>query len=194
MSRYAGCKSLDAEIGLNLITGIVNIDYSLNERSNIFESNIAIRSDNNELKKASFFEKISFTIKDWFFSIIWIPFLIYTIIFTIEERFGIVGATAQYEYQKSLKWFYSNLYGISEQSKIGELYNNNITFNIPHNIWFEYSLSEEYSDYIKSISLKRNYIKFLRSGKYSCLKQNGWNVIFEFTQSPKKGECKIRYV
>ena len=82
--------------------------------------------------------------------------------------------------------------GFNEETKRGELETNVLFFNIPNNLYFEYELLGDYSHEIKNIKLERRFVKVLTPVKEK-IKQDGWCIIFNFTNPPKHGECKIVY-
>jgi hypothetical protein len=104
----------------------------------------------------------------------------------------ITNPNIHYSYQKLLKYTFAGTKGIIEETKTGKLFEPMLTFTISNNIWTEYELDGEYQEKIKSISLKRHLITHYVFGKYKSCRQNGWDVIFEFTDPPQSGSCILR--
>lgn len=195
MTEYVGNRSLDAEITLDLSKGVVNMDYSLNKHQSGLDSNTSACIDDYIWNEFPALEKLKYSIPNFlFFCIIIIPFEIFQIVFVMEQKIGMVGKTAQYEYQKILKWYYTKLWGIWTQTKSGELNDKKLSFTIPNNLWIEYYMTEDYQRYVMSVSLVRNFVDYLRGGLFLCRKQRGWNVVFNFSEPPKNGLCSIKYV
>lgn len=194
MTEYIGVKSLDAEITLDFINHNVVMDYSLNKFGRHSNSNTSTIF-NDVFKELSYekrlYETLIYLIKGIFlllttFVTVTISDLIYYQIATSSKIHSI--------YQKFMVYKYVNLYGIFEQSKFGKLNEPGLIFHIPSNLWFEYNLDGDYKNKIKSISLKRCFCIHYKFGKYKRQKQDGWNVIFEFTDIPQDGSCILRYI
>ena len=194
MTRYAGVKALDAEIILNLIEGTVTMDYSLNKYGNPSESNHSI-SFNSEWKTQPFYIKYLY--------ILWITFLLFcrigwsfvVNIFTLLANRGYIkNPQWQYNYQRFYAWIDSSLTGKWELSKTGALKETTLVLGSINNMLIEYELTGEYKDKIKSVSLLRNFQNHLKFNKFKEVHQNGWNVVFEFTDPPQSGSCTVWYV
>ena len=192
MKLYEGSKSLDAEITIDLVEGEVTMDYSLNKHGCVFDSNTSVVLESEWRKrrtlpiaiKRALFWYIVFPAK---FAM---PFIQtgYTFLHSIGFK-----KEWQYKYQNFLKWMYSNEY-IHEKVVSGEIRSQSITFWMEKNIWMEYTLSEEYSEKIKYIYLLRHFETGYLFGKYREVRQNGWDLVFSFTEPPKRGSCKVRHV
>lgn len=170
------------------------MDYSLNKYQIPMNSNRSVCIDDDVWNGLSSIEKLKYGIPNFLFFIITIvPFAVFQIVFTVEQKIGIVGKTAQYEYQKLLKWYYVKLSGIWIQTKSGEYNDRVLTFTVPNNLWIEYYMTEDYQRYVTSVSLIRNFVDYLRGGRFPCRKQQGWNVVFKFSEPPKNGLCSIKY-
>lgn len=194
MTRYAGVKSLDAEITLNLLDGNISIDYTHNSSGNPFESNRSA-TIYSEWKDAPFLTKFLYALW-WEITHFVMPFglIFYVPIMTWLGSRQMLSPESQYKHQKFLKWYYIQSSGIRVQRIAGKNDRKTVLFHIDANVWLEYNLCGDYRDKIKSISLKRNFQLFKRFGVFNELRQNGWNVIFEFTEPPQHGSCKIFHV
>lgn len=194
MTLYPGTKSLDAEIALNFFDGNIVMDYSLNKFGSPYESNTSTILA-SEWKTTSIVLKFIYLV--WLgillLALFAVALIVTTMTFLSYHRF-VTNHKIQYYYQSYLKFFYSNLKGISEQSSTGQLYSNQLIFIIPNNLWIEYELSGEYQNKIKVISLLRNFINRKRFGRFAEKVQWGWKIVFEFVDIPQSGSCIIRYV
>jgi len=194
MTEYAGAKSLDAEITLDFIKKTVSMDYTLNSFGSPLDSNRSVQIDNS-FRNLLFHEQvIELFIAMMIYWCICIPIsvMIMPVITMCTEYKLITNSNSHYAYQKLLKYVYVSKSGIYEQTKTGKLVEPIITFTISNNIWSEYELDGEYQEKIKSISLKRHLITHYMFGKYKRTRQDGWDVIFEFTNPPQSGSCILR--
>ena len=192
MTEYSGIKSLDAEVTLDFIKKNIIMDYSLNKFGSPYESNSSTVL-NNTFKKISFIEKCKEVFMFGCTGIALLPIACFSPIHTFcTEHQLITNPKIHYGYQQLLKHICIRGRGMVEQCKSGELFEPIITFSIHNNVWFEYELGGEYSNKIKSVALKRRFLKIYRFGKYPYQQQSGWNVIFEFTEIPKSGSCILR--
>jgi len=194
MTEYAGTKSLDAEIVLDFIKKNVTMDYTLNKFGSPHNSNYSVTL-NNTFRNLPFFQKIiQSSTSVGIMVLLTIPIVFVMPIMTFcTERNWITNPKIQYNYQKILKYSMLSTRGMYEQVKDGELPEPMLMFCISNNMWFEYELSGEYQDKIKSVSLKRKFITHYVFGTYPKQQQHGWNVIFEFTDIPKSGSCILRH-
>jgi hypothetical protein len=193
MGIYAGNKSLDAEITLDFIEREIQMDYSLNDYGNKYNSNTSVKLNDQWLKIPKR-ERLPYVIKDLILSCIVVPVYLLMPVFTELNQRKITGFKTQYNWQKFLKWFFSNLTGTYQKSHTGPLNGTLLEFKLPLNIWVEYNLTGDYQKYIKSISLKRNLIDHMRYGRFPRQVQKGWKVVFEFVEPPKDGSCGITHL
>lgn len=196
MSIYSGNKSLDAEIKLNFIDRTITMDYSLNKFGNPYSSNHSVIL-NNSCKKQPILTRIKCAVIGIVASIISIPVFSFMPIMTFMTEHDIIGENSknfQYKVQRMYRYVLVHSRGIYEQSHSGKLNGNILAFHIPNNLWVSYELDGEYEEHIKSVSLSRNFVKHKIGGEFDCLKQNGWNIIFEFITPPESGSCYIEYV
>lgn len=193
MTLYPGTKSINAEIILDFIAGTVTMDYSLNKFGSPY-LNITTRN-NSEWREAKTLTKLRYGIQEFFCFIALVLFMpIMTTMTILVENKIIKSPKLQYHCQNILRWCIEHSIGTMQQSREGILKDVILKFRIPINIWFSYKLSGEYQDKIKSISLLRNYITFVRFGKFREEQQDGWNIVFEFTDPPQHGSATITYV
>jgi hypothetical protein len=192
MSRYAGLKSLDAEIDLDLVLGEIRMDYSLSKIPAIDSSSLILDSEWRALPIVTKLKYAAFMI---FLLAASLPVGILMLFMTIASENGkITDSNIQYKYQNFLRWYALSINGLSEQLQEGQLRDTVLEFNIQRNVWFEYKLTGDYQEKVKKISLRRRFISFKRYGIFSETRQVGWKVIFEFTEPPQSGKCLIRYV
>lgn len=195
MGKYFGNKSLDAEIILSFVMGEVTMDYSLNKFGYPNNSNSVVM--NSEWRNQPFSVKIKCMMLDTLlfvgriFGATAFPMSLFA---RLTEMKLLKDPKWSYKHQKFLKWYFTNLNGIRQQSHSGELKNLVLMFTIPDNLWVDYELEGEYKEKIKSISLLRNFTVFYRYGRFKEIRQNGWNVVFEFISEPSQGSCVIKYV
>lgn len=195
MTLYAGDRALDAEILLDLDEGKdLTIDYTLNRYQSGMNSSRAV-IENHEWKNASKKERFKYSMIAVVTGCLIVPLIFLMPLITVLADIGVLNnKNIHYKYQNLLKRITTATGGIYEESCCGKAHQKIITFKIPSNMWVEYELEGDYQTKIKSISLKRNIIKFRMFGKFLQRKQKGWNVIFEFIELPTNGSCTIRYV
>jgi hypothetical protein len=195
MTHYPGKRALDAEITINLLEGSIDMDYSLNKFGDPLDSNhsVAINSTFRKLPKK---ERLMWACSAGGFRIsgtLVIMFLMPLFTFLVGQKI-ITNPKYHYKYQKLLKEYEEIAFGVFEQFHSGQLPSNYLIFLVGKNIWLEYELTGEYKEKIKTISLKRNFVRMIKFGKFPEEKQDGWNLIFEFTEIPTSGSCLVRYV
>ena len=196
MTQYAGNKSLDAEISIDLEKGKIQMDYSLTHLQDPDDSN---RSAKLTSKWWGVRESKKVFLKRFLVAMgmeLFIPFLaIYCAFFSRLSRKGYLkDPKYQYNHQDFLRKFFTKKEGVWELSHSGPLFEPKVVFWIPGNIWVEYQLEGEYQEKIQTISLVRNFVKFKKFGLYDEVCQNGWLVIFKFSGLPQNGSCLIKYV
>jgi len=185
---HKGLKSTDAEIILDLEKGQAIFDYSLNKFQE-YDSNSSCLLHEEGTKKAIFFRNMRIL-----FFPVWLSVL--TILIIPLSWYGIFSnkhPKYQYRYQKMLKNYHEMRGGIVEESIIGKQESKQIKFVLPCNIWFEYKLDGDFNLKIKKISLLRRFVKTEHLGITSHI-QSGWNLIFEFKESPDYGNVVVRYL
>ena len=176
MNPYKALKSADAEIILDLEKGKAFFDYSKNRFGRKFNSNYCVLSKTGEYDKNIFDE---------------IKSLLYFYLMLFGSPLMVFFPEHQYKWQKLLKKMCLDIRGMQIQTSIGELKDNKLIFNIDNNIWFDYELEGEYKEHIKNICLLRHFIIKIKNG-ITFHKQSGWDVIFEFKEIPKNGNCVLR--
>lgn len=171
------------------------MDYSKNVFHNPADSNSSTRNDfTNTWKNLPLWKRIPiatlYLSKILFVCAVAIEMSIVT---PISHR-GWLPHWFHYPYQAFLKWFFITFNGIYTEIYDGDLGSDHIRFQIPQNIWFGYELSGDYEKYITKVSFVRNYRRFKKYNMFDQLVQNGWLIVFEFSQPPKAGSCKVEYV
>lgn len=195
MGTYYGSRSVDAEIILDLEKGTLTTDYSLNKLGSPFSSN------NSVIRNSEWLELPVKARLPWALYVTGLAFLgpfiaLFMFYGTIvmNSKYGRKDPKSQHEYQKVLRWYYSIMRGIGEKSCEGKLAEPNLKFEIPNNMWLTYEMTGEYKEKIRKISLMRNMVRNYKFGKYHREKQDGWNFIFEFTDIPTSGSCRVKYI
>lgn len=192
MTEYSGNKALDAEITLDFLKKNLTMDYSLNKFGSPYESNTTT-TINDSFRVLPLKMRLAESIVAGSTLLCGMPFMMLSPFHTFfTEHKIITNPMIHYKYQQILKYVLIHTRWMVEQSKSGELFEPVLTFRLQNNVWFEYELDGEYQDKIKTISLKRRFIKKYLFGKYPREQQVGWNVIFEFTEIPKSGSCILR--
>lgn len=192
MTEYSGAKSLDAEITLDFLKKDITMDYTLNEFGNLHDSNTSTIM-HDTFRELSFKMRLAEAVVAVSTLLCGFPLFLFSPFhtFCVEHKI-ITNPAYHYKYQQMLKYIMIHTRWVAEQSKYGELFEPTLTFGLQNNLWFEYKLDGEYQAKIKTISLKRRFVKFYKYGKYSREQQVGWNVIFEFTGIPKSGSCILQ--
>jgi hypothetical protein len=194
MTFYSGVKSLDAEITIDFAEGNIHMDYSRNHLGSPYNSNTSAVLD-SEWDTMPQIEKLKVTL--------WISFMVFSLpcllfvyqpLSTYLANHRTISAKAHYEHQAFLKYFYQYMGGIYKHIEEGDLKTTTCKFHLPHNLWMEYELHGEYQDKIKTISLRRRFLRKKRFGKYWETRQNGWDLIFEFTDIPRSGSVIVREI
>lgn len=193
--QYSGNRSLDAEIVLDFQSGNLIMDYSKNHLADPRDSSCSAFLDKGELRTAPLKTQLVWAaISAYFGMLIVIPYTLYIKYFTFWATFHGVSAQGQYDHQELIRYVNFIFRGTAEASKTGCLWDHEVVFNIPNNIWWEYELEGEYQEKIASIALVRNFITYYRFGRFKSIRQNGWKVIFRFKELPQSGSCVIRYI
>ena len=194
MTDYTGAKSLDAEIILDLESGTVEMDYSLNKFGNPYSSNNSVITE-SEFKNLDKKQKNKWAFRSTLYAIFTVALLIEQVFFVnLTNKGYIKNKNYQIEFQKLLREGMINAGYSEEQSVTGSLNDTKHVFHIPSNLWLKYELDGDYQTLIKKISLKRHMRYVKRFGTFRELRQHGWDVIFEFISPPSKGGCFIEYV
>lgn len=195
MTVYSGDKSLDAEIHLDLVNGSIEMDYSLNKKGSIYDSNhsVKIKDDFGELPKnkkiKEFFKRLPIFYLALSYTVFVCPILTYLLHHNI-----IRNKNYQVEHQRILKWLYSSVEGTRKIIINSPLESAKVVCPIRTNIWVGYELEGEFQQEIKKISLKRHFETIMRFGGYEQEKQNGWELVLEFHHPPQSGRGIIEYI
>jgi hypothetical protein len=196
MTIYSGNRSLDAEIKLNFSDGEIQMDYSLNKYGSQYSSNRSVKLKDTYRKLPVWTQFKCELIRGMYCGIAIFVAVGMPISSNLAEM-GILGKYfkgLQFRIQNFYKKVFSTINGINEQEYSGELSGTRLAFRIPNNLWVDYEMGGDYEKYVTSVQLSRNFVQFYTMGKYPCLKQHGWNMVFEFSNAPKAGFCVIRYV
>lgn len=187
-----GNKSLDAEIYIDLVKGDITFDYSSNAIASPYNSNTsAVKLD--EFGDLPLWEQWREGIRR---TPVIILFILYNVVTTpivtwCMHRGYLKRKEWQVEHQKLLKWFYvDNLCG-KRQIIAGPLDQKFLRVWLQHNMWFEYNLDGDFKDMVTKISLVRHYDNLLMFGKYNKIRQDGWDIEFQFCDIPQTGKCTI---
>jgi hypothetical protein len=195
MALYSGDKALDAEIFLDLETGKLTMDYSLNEKGSDYSSSTSceLKDEFSKLSKWTRVKEISKRLPTTAFFICYCISTMPIITFLLKHKI-ITNKNYQIEHQLLLKKMFSDNILVHQKIKEGALREPIIVFGFSHNVWMSYKLEGEYQKEIKSIALKRHFQKVKLYGIYEQVRQNGWDLIFEFHHTPKSGSCIVESV
>lgn len=194
MAQVVGNKSLDAEIFMDLKTGEVTFDYTLNQIASPFNSNTSavIKDEFLDLPfKVRFWEtckKIPVATLSFFYIVITVPLI------TGLMCKGILKNKAwQVEHQKLLKWFYVDGRFSNNVVVNGPLENNRYKIWLPNNLWFEYHMEGDFKTMMKGMSLTRHFYTTKKFGEYTQIRQGGWDLEFVFDGIPQTGSCTVEH-
>ena len=195
MTLYSGNKALDAEIFLDLETGKLTMDYSLNEKGSDYESSTSckLKDKFSELGRWMKIKEISKRIPTTIFFICYSISAMPIITFLLKHKI-VKNKNYQIEHQLLLKKMLSYNLGVHQKIREGPLQEPVMIFGFSHNVWMSYQLEGEYQKEIKSIALKRHFQKRKLYGIYEQVRQNGWDLVFEFHHAPQSGSCIIESV
>lgn len=190
---YSGIKSVDAEIIIDFFKETVIIDYGRNSEQGMGNSNSGICYSSTwdkapgllRLKQAVLTTTLLISER------LWLPFVLLPITI-LQGRGFLLGKKQQLLIQQFRKWFYVNLRGVVE--RITPIASEIVTVHIPNNLWVQYELSVVAQDKVASIKLLRHFDTFYRYGKWYEVRQNGWDMIFEFTSVPAESYVSVKYV
>lgn len=195
MSDYVGHKSLDAEVTIDFLNNILEMDYSFNDKGNPYSSNTTtvLKDDLKELEKTNKKEAYRLKIKHSFYGLYFSLYevTVSPIITCLTERGWVKNKVWLIEHQKINRMLSLNSRGKVIIKKEGPLFENMLIIHLNNNMWLRYSLEGKYKQEISSIILKRNFIKIFYDNKYEKIKQDGWNLIFTFKNPPKSGSVTI---
>jgi len=193
MSTYYGDKSLDGEIYLNLITGNLTMDYTLNKHGSSYDSNCLTLS--NEHAAAPALEKL----KKWTrtlpiscFALVYFMTMIPLITF-LNSHGLLKNKQYQVEHQRIMKELCARCWGTYLIVKDAPFKESVVSVYVRNNLWLGYTLDGECQDKIKSIALTRNFMTHTLWG-YKIIRQRGWTLTFEFTGIPLTGKCVVEHV
>jgi len=194
MVIYHGGKSLDAEISINLKTGEMVMDYTLNKVSSKYSSNdsAVIKDDYKALSEKQKWIEVAKRLPITMFGIAYFCFTVPIVTFALHR--GILkNENYQVEHQKFMKRIYTGSFFSYQEVIEGPQELNHIKIGIPHNLWMQYNLEGEYQEEIKSIELKRHFVTRKKFGVYEQIVQRGWDLIFTFDHPPQSGRCIVEH-
>lgn len=195
MKLYAGIKSLDAEIFIDLESCKISMDYSKNYLGLPTNSNTSAVLDREGWMAQPFSTRLKWVlIRSFLPSLILIPYLLYVSFSTYYFLIFKSDAKGQLDHQELIRYLTAIMNGMLEEERGGALLEKKLEFIMPNNIWVEYELKGEYQKFVKKISLTRNFMTFYRYGKFKTTQQNGWKLTFEFSELPSSGSCLVRYL
>lgn len=189
MATYLGKRSLDSEMSIDLENGKILFDYSLNKfQDDILDSNHSFFDFGNDVEYPTtktqilkrIFKELYLDYKNLF-------------LYYVYDHLPSIRHKIQYYRQDFLIYYEKYMYGTMEYTFEGQHNSKEIIYHIPHNLWFEYELEGDYKEKIKTIELKRRFVKLINdNGIYD--QQEGWNLLFTFSGIPMYGKCTIRYI
>lgn len=195
MGVYSGDKALDAEIYLNLETGDLTMDYSLNKHGSPYQSNsLEIK---NESKDVPFFRDRLKTVVGlipvaafhFMYMVIMMPLIAY-----LSERGVLKNPNYQVEHQKIMKDLTVRVFGTYQIVIEAPISDTVLAVPLRNNMWVGYALEGECQDKIKSIALKRNMVTRIYGDGNKVSHQRGWTLFLEFTDPPQTGKCIIDHI
>lgn len=183
---------MDSEILIDLDKGTALFDYSLNRfqdeqidsNNSFFDFGNNIEYETKAITKKAETKKLLSRIKFLFK---------YMVVDCLYRHFSALRPRIQYLSQELTILYHKRYFGIKEYTLEGQYSSKELTYHLPMNLWFEYELEGDYREKIKSIELKRRFVKTIHElGIFD--QQDGWNLLFEFHGIPMHGKCIIRYL
>lgn len=194
MTIYHGNKSLDAEIFVDLKTGEMVMDYTLNKVASRYSSNdsAVLKDEFESLPNKQKWIEVVKRIPASLFGLAYLVFTVPVVTFALHR--GILkNENYQVEHQKFMKKIYvESIFSVQEVIE-GPQDRNSIEIYLPNNLWMQYNLEGEYQKEVKSIELKRRFVTRKKFGIYEQIVQRGWNLIFTFEHPPQSGRCVVEH-
>lgn len=185
---------MDSEMFIDLTKGTIKFDYSLNKyQDDLLSSNQSFFDFNNNVDydiETSFIKRIKTFLFIYKLLIITLLYR-YSVIF--NRKITCEGKDIAYAHQEANIHYIIDRFGTSEYTFDGRHNSKEITYHLTSNLWFEYELEGDYRDKIKSIELKRRFVRNIHKVGISD-QQDGWNLSFRFKGIPMYGKCIIRYL
>ena len=194
MTEYSGDKAFDAEMFIDLQTGKLTMDYTLNKKADIYDSNTGLTLK-NEYPILPFNRAVYEGVRAGIILIFFTLYMMITMpVLTYCFHRGIIkNKQYQIEHQKLMKYMVVNTLGSTAIVKDAPLREHVLTLHLRNNTWISYKLEGDFETDIKNIALKRSFKKTMRFGKYEKVSQNGWDLIFEFNKPPQTGRCIVEH-
>lgn len=195
MTEYSGDKAFDAEMFIDLQTGELTMDYTLNTTADILDSNSGVTLKNEfreQPRKIIILENIRSMII-MLFSVIYLGITMPLLVRGFHKGW-IKNKNYQIEHQKLLKYMFSNCRGTDFEIIDAPIKEHVLTVHLNNNMWISYKLEGDFETEIKTIALKRSFKKTMIYGKYERIRQNGWDLIFEFNKPPQTGKCIVEHL
>jgi len=195
MSLYHGDKSLDAEIYIDMKTGDVIMDYTLNQVSSAYSSNnsAVLQDDFSKLTVITRFVEIVKRAPTTLLAGVYMGITVPIVTFVLS-RGMVSNPVYQLEHQRFMKWLFQ--YNLFSEIQIvqGPYRYNELKFHLPKNLWMEYRLEGDFQKFASSIKLERHFVHMKKFGVYDQIRQRGWDLIFTFDEPPKEGRCIIESI
>lgn len=192
--NYLGKRSMDSEMFIDLEKGTIKFDYSLNKyQQDLLSSNQSFFDFNNNIDydvETSLITKIKTFLSIYKLLIIHLLYR-YSVTFNRKIKWG--GQDIAYVHQEAQINHIITHFGTSEYTFEGRHTSKEIIYHLSSNLWFEYELEGDYRDKVKSIELKRRFVRNIHKFGISD-QQDGWNLILNFRGIPMHGKCIIRYL
>jgi hypothetical protein len=125
------------------------------------------------------------------FTVVGIYFLVSTWIFNTGK---ITNPKLMYYDQKFRAWLqmYGSAFGMHEE--IQKIESPVVKFHLSNNLYLEYEISEEARKHIQSIKLLRHMHNFYRYNRWHEIRQNGWDLVFEFNRIPDNSYVGVKHL
>jgi len=196
LREYIGSHHLDAEIHIDFSDRNITMDYSKNEDNDSFSlgSNNGVVYDNKWLLipyKERLIQATKFVMVMLFISPVIFPFYVLFGTLFLNSRFG-SHPQLHYLDQRIKKWVYLNMTGLYEV--IRKVDDSRIVIPVPNNLWIEYEISDAAAEKITGVHLMRRFLNYYRYGMSHEIRQDGWEMIFEFSEVPPDSYVSVKYI
>lgn len=194
MTIYHGFKALDAEIFIDLKTGEMVMDYTLNQIASKYRSNdsAVIKDDFRDLPRKQRWIEVTKRLPVVLLMVAYCSFTVPLVTFALHR--GIIkNENYQVEHQKFLKSLFIGGFFSYQEITEGPQETSTVKIWLPYNLWMRYSLYGDYQREVKSIALKRHFVNRKKFGVYEQIVQQGWDLIFSFEHPPQSGMCVVEH-
>lgn len=195
MTDYSGDKAFDAEMFIDLHTGKVTMDYTLNTNADIMDSNsgVELKDDFGKLPFKSTIKDCTYSVLTGLFSTLYLSITFPILLYGCHKGW-IKNKNYQIEHQKLLKYLAVNTRGTVIEIIDAPIKEHTLKVHLRNNMWVSYKLEGDFETKSKSIALKRSFRKTMVFGKYERIQQHGWDLIFEFNKPPQNGKCIVEHL